>query len=211
MYTRVFKADSEGLISGYIICPPAIYGTGTGPGHKSTAQVSIVVRDALQRKRAAYVGPGENIWDFVRLSRPGSHRVLTTSVQVHIEDVADLYVLVAKRALGPDAAKDTTPYSKFYFVNAARLSWGDVARQVGDILFAKKLVEAPGAISVNVEIPADFSRVFEIEGGPLLFVASTARTVSERAVGLGWKPTRPPLKDTLAGDIDVLLKEAGVC
>jgi hypothetical protein len=129
--------------------------------------------------------------------------------QVHIEDVADLYVRVTKRALSADAAKDTTPYSKFYFVNAARHSWGDVTRQVGDILFARKHVEAAGAVSVAFEVPKDISVAFE-GGGNLLFTASTARTVSERARGLGWKPTKPSVKDSLEADVDAVLKELGV-
>jgi hypothetical protein len=121
--------------------------------------------------------------------------MLTRDFQVHIEDLVKLYVLVAKHALSADGSKDTTPYSKFYFAVAARHSWGEVTRQVGDILFARKHTEAPGAISVTLE-----------SGGNLLYTASMARTVSDRAYGLGWKPTKASLKESLEADVDAVLK-----
>jgi hypothetical protein len=94
------------------------------------------------------------------------------------------------------SAADATLYSKFYFAVAARHRWGEVTRQVGDILFARKKVEAPGAISVAYE-----------NGNNLLYTASTARTISDKAFGLRWKPTKASLKASLEADVDAVLKD----
>lgn len=121
---------------------------------------------------------------------------MTRDFQVHIEDLVKLYVLVAKHALSADGSKDTTPYSKFYFAVAARHAWGEVTRRVGDILFARKLVDAPGAISITAE-----------DENKLIYTASTGRTISDRAYGLGWKPTKASLEESLEADVDEVLKK----
>jgi hypothetical protein len=122
--------------------------------------------------------------------------VLTQDLQVHVEDLARLFIFVAKRALSSDASKDATPYSKFYFAVAARHAWGEVTRRVGDILFARKLVDAPGAISITAE-----------DENKLIYTASTGRTISDRAYGLGWKPTKASLEESLEADVDEVLKK----
>jgi hypothetical protein len=119
--------------------------------------------------------------------------MLTPDLQVYIENLAVLDVLVVKYAL---SAADATLYSKFYFAVAARHKWGEVTRQVGDILFARKKVKAPGAISVAYE-----------NGNNLLYTASTARTISDKAFGLRWKPTKASLKASLEADVDAVLKD----
>lgn len=58
-----------------IVSPPTIHGIGTGPFHRISQQIPRMIRTAIKFGRAATIGKGLNIWNFV-----------------HVEDLADLFV-----------------------------------------------------------------------------------------------------------------------
>jgi len=77
--TLVLDAAANGIRS-IVICPPLIYGKGSGVNPNSI-QVPWLVALAKKRGCATHIGPGENVWS-----------------NVHIDDLVDLYLSALKDA-----------------------------------------------------------------------------------------------------------------
>lgn len=110
----VFELGAETGVSTYIICSPLIYGRGTGLFNKSSIQIPILIRSALVRGEAIYAGNGLGVWD-----------------HTHIEDIAALYTLILAKVL----TREDVPSGKdgFYFANAGRQSWLDIAKGIARV------------------------------------------------------------------------------
>lgn len=95
------KSDpkNEPRIKTAIICPPFIYGTGTGPIRKRSVQLPELVLSSLRYGKAFTVNEGENVWH-----------------HVHISDLADAYILLVEDALSDGAEKMTWGPQAYYFV-----------------------------------------------------------------------------------------------
>lgn len=78
----VFSAAREhaGLKTA-IVCPPCIYGDGRGAANKRSMQIPEMTRASLERKRGFVVSEGRNRW-----------------ANVHVRDLADVYVKLAEAA-----------------------------------------------------------------------------------------------------------------
>lgn len=110
----VFELGVEIGVSTHIICSPLIYGRGTGLFNKASIQIPILIKSALVRGEAIYAGNGLGIWD-----------------HTHIEDIAALYTLILAKVL----AKEDIASGKdgFYFANAGRQSWRDIAKGIARV------------------------------------------------------------------------------
>lgn len=71
--------------------------------------------------------------------------------------------------------------------------WGDVARALAPILYEKKVVDSPEAVSAPAKDlwPA---------------ISSNSQSVANRGFKDGWKPVHPSLWDTLKEDVDAVLQ-----
>ncbi|KIJ49396.1 hypothetical protein M422DRAFT_27757 [Sphaerobolus stellatus SS14] len=181
---EIFHADENGYLSAYIIAPSCIYGTGTGPVNKLSQQVPGAIRIAIKRKEAVYIGKGTNKWN-----------------NVHILDLVSLYTLVLQHALSlnTENTEKTSPYAKFFFGSVQEHVWGDVIRQIGQILHEKGVLEAREAKSVTLDaVPS------------LRWVANNSRSSSDRGFALGWRPKAPAIEETLEEDVLATLQKDGV-
>jgi nucleoside-diphosphate-sugar epimerase len=75
----VLAAAAQGVRS-VVLCPCLIYGRGRG-ANADSIQVPNLIRQAVKSGVPRYIGPGENVWS-----------------TVHIDDVADAYLLALERA-----------------------------------------------------------------------------------------------------------------
>ncbi|KIM29664.1 hypothetical protein M408DRAFT_67513 [Serendipita vermifera MAFF 305830] len=162
----IFAADAAGYVSAYIIAPSTIYGTGSGPGNKISQQIPTLIKEILAHKQTVYVGEGTNEWN-----------------NVHIEDLVDLYIIVTNLAISELGTK-TDPYSKFFWGSVGLHTWGDIARKIGNILYAKGLIDKvePKSIPFRQELAA---------------IATNSITKATRARNLepnSWKPKHGPGK-----------------
>ena len=81
-----------------VICPSLIYGVGTGL-HTSSYQLPFLAANALQQGAVQVVGAGLNVWS-----------------NVHIDDVAELFVLAMAKA----------PPGAFYFAENGEASFAEL-------------------------------------------------------------------------------------
>lgn len=80
-----------------IICPPTIYGVGTGPAKVRSDQLPRLAHAILRNRHAFTVNAGKNIWR-----------------NVHVADLADAYVLLTEEALN-DGGKAGWDAQGYYF------------------------------------------------------------------------------------------------
>lgn len=119
---------------------------------------------------------------------------------MHLVDLVDLYHIILDKALAERAAGLNTsldPHERLYFAAVGEHLFGDVARGLAPLLYARGLVDSPEAFSAPVE-DMPFATVIN------------ARAVSSRAFKDGWKPIQPSLEATFEEDINGVLEEDGL-
>lgn len=139
-----------------VIRPSLIYGRGKGLNAHSH-QLPRLVSLAKERGRPAHVGRGMNVWS-----------------NVHIEDVAELYLLALEQA----------PPGSTFFAETGEASWRDMAAGVGRSL---GLQGEPEALGLDESL-----RLLGISA--VTSFGSNSRVTSEKARRmLGWKAAGPSL------------------
>jgi len=178
---EIFQAHDRGDVDAYIVCPSCIYGIGDGPVRRISQQIPNIIRASLRRKEVPYVGKGTNIWN-----------------NVHIKDLQALYLLVIKHALEARGKEPRVEsYKNFYFGSAGLHKWGEVSNALAPLLYEKKLVTNPEAVS----IPVGEERVLDFNTG------NNSNSTAERGRALGWKPSQASWDVSLKQDLDTMLAE----
>jgi len=90
----VLAAGSDSVKTA-IICPPTVYGAGRGPGNKRSRQVYVLVSTTLKQGQAPQLGKGLSEWN-----------------NVHVHDLADLFVLLTEAALAKKPELDDKLWGK---------------------------------------------------------------------------------------------------
>ena len=161
----VISAASFGIRSA-VICPSLIYGVGKGSNTKSV-QVPFLVANAREQGVVQVVGAGLNVWS-----------------NVHIDDVADLYVLVFSKA----------PAGSFYFAENGEASFSEIGAAI-----AKRL----GLASVE-SLPPEEAASRWGESKAYFTLGSNSRVRSIRARSeLGWAPSHASVIEWILGEMPI--------
>ncbi|GAP90577.1 putative NAD dependent epimerase dehydratase family protein [Rosellinia necatrix] len=179
-----------------VIMPPTIYGVGSGMFNKRSIQIPAFVTTALDNGRAVMIGDGEGIWD-----------------NVHVQDLAALYEIVALRALDGDGKGLPWGRKGIIFASNGRHSWGDIAQRVAHA--CQEAGALPDAIVESLgltEATKLFVRSYLGEADEMMVelgLASSAKTIPTVALSLGWKPARGEAewRQGFRDDVDIILKE----
>ncbi|GJE92242.1 NAD(P)-binding protein [Phanerochaete sordida] len=178
----VFAADKEGYARTFQISPGTVYGAPSGPfvdaGIQNThsIQIPLMIKAALARGRAGMVGQGLPLWG-----------------NVHVEDAADLFVLLFNAILKNGADNVGHGLNGYYFAGNDEASWRDIARAIGDAMRALGLTQDAEPTSFSDDELAKYFFTFEI--GQLW--GTNSRFRASRAKALGWSP-KHSTKDLLA-------------
>ncbi len=116
-------------------------------------QIPRLIYHTLMRRQAMYVGAGENVWP-----------------NVHVADLAELYLLILEAALS-----DTAPegLSGLFYPVCEHFTWSAVSHRIAEVLHLKQLLPRPVATS-------------GLQTG--WFWGSNVRLVSTNGQRLGWRP-----------------------
>jgi nucleoside-diphosphate-sugar epimerase len=170
-----------------IVCPPCIYGTGTGSGNTKSIQVPLLINRFLKRKRGFTVQRGKSEWN-----------------NVHVCDLAEVYLKLTEAAVagGKNAEWNDKGY---YFAENGRHTWEDLSKEIAQKCKDMKLLPTD-------EIDyLDNKDILELH--PFGHVAWGTNSIgkAERARKLlGWTPGRESLSDTLVESIKVEAKALGL-
>lgn len=163
---RVFLNDHVLLsardgIRTIVIVPTMIYGEGTGL-KKESIQVPMLMRVSKEKNAGVYIGKGENIWS-----------------NVHIADLAELYVLALEKA---------KPGSYFYAENGES-TLKDIAGSIS------KRIGNPGKL---LSITMDEAVGHFGNEGAYFALGSNSRCNADKArQTLGWSPRYASIHDTI--------------
>jgi nucleoside-diphosphate-sugar epimerase len=143
-----------------VLCNSLIYGAGLGP-HAHSIQIPSLVRQARKSGVVRHVGRGLNIWS-----------------TVHVEDMADLYLLALEKA----------EPGTFLFVEHGESSFRDMATAIAQALG----LEGPEAWPMEAAI-AEWGRERATYA-----LGSNSRVRAKRARAIGWAPRRASVLDWIA-------------
>ncbi|KAI0327641.1 NAD-P-binding protein [Cubamyces sp. BRFM 1775] len=190
----IMEADEQGYVRAHIILPSTIYGLAQGSlfdagvSNPHSIQIPSLIKAALQRKQAGMVGLGKAIWP-----------------DVHIDDVADLYVLLLDAVLR-DPTTVGHGWEGFYFGENGEHSWYEVQRAIGEALVRRGISEDPEPTPFTME---ELVKYFGSEAVGRYYSGSNARCRAERSRSIGWKPryTTADMLKSVESEMAVVLKE----
>lgn len=158
----VLASAARGVRSA-VLCNTLIYGHGALP--RDSVQLPRLIKQARKSGVVRHVGPGRNIWS-----------------NVHIDDVADLYLL----------ALQNTPAGTFYFVESGEAAFRDMSAAIATALG----MGAPQDWPLE-QAAAEWGYEMASYG-----LGSNSRVRGTRArTLLGWRPHRPGVLDWIANDM----------
>ncbi|KAG6813899.1 hypothetical protein H0H92_005748 [Tricholoma furcatifolium] len=193
---EVLKADKAGYVKSYIVLPSTIYGIAVhklvdlGISNPHSIQIPSLIDASLDRGQGGMVGQGKNIWP-----------------NVHIDDVADLY-LILYDSINVNPA---TGHGRegIYFGENGEHTLYQIGQAVSRVLFETGKGKSPEPTTFSKE---EIDKYFG--GSPYLGTNSRCRGNRSRAIG--WKPTktttdllvsiRPEVEATLNGRKPVPLR-----
>ncbi|KAJ3268739.1 hypothetical protein HK104_005289 [Borealophlyctis nickersoniae] len=169
------------------MCPPLIYGKGTGPFNQRSMQVPWMIRGSIKTGKAIHIGKGANIW---------SH--------VHVQDLARAYLVLLDALLGGDPRAGVNA-DGYYFVESGEHNFKDLAQAIAGAL-KKNGGIGDGEMQGLDENGAKelFGDLWQLAWGAL---GGNSRARGDRIRDLGWKPTAPALFDEVEGDVVAILQE----
>ncbi|RGP76564.1 hypothetical protein FLONG3_5226 [Fusarium longipes] len=153
------------------VAPPIIYGKGQGPINQRSVQIPSLAKVALERGHAVRAGRGLAAW-----------------TNVHVADLARLFVLLIENAVKGGDDKKVWGEDGIYLPGLSEISWADISDKVAqaakdqghiDTLEVEELWKP----EVDSALPAGS-----------VFFGSNARSKPRRATEvLGWKPSEAGL------------------
>jgi len=168
-----------------IICPPTIYGLGIGPFNKHSVQIPMWIRAYSKVGHVATVGKGENYWN-----------------DVHIEDLADFYVLVLEKAL---AGEVEFGKNGWYFCESGEHRLGDVVAKIAEAM------NKYGGFKDSSVRPFLKEEVDSLLGdiGGWLTTGGNSRCKSDKARALGWvaKNNFGTILESIDPEVKTILKK----
>ncbi|WP_312287581.1 NAD-dependent epimerase/dehydratase family protein [Chryseobacterium gleum] len=138
-------------IRSIVIVPTMVYGEGLGI-KKDSIQIPALINFSQKKGHGVYFGEGENIWS-----------------NLHIEDLADLYVLALEKA------KEGSIY---YAENGA-----SSLKNIAEIISKKYYLEPARSLSIQ-----DAVDNFGPAGGYFGFASNSICSADKARTELGWKP-----------------------
>ncbi|KZT66769.1 NAD(P)-binding protein [Daedalea quercina L-15889] len=177
----VIDADEKGYAHTFIVAPSTIYGFATHAlaeariANPVSIQIPSLIRASLDRRQAGVVGAGKALWP-----------------DVHIDDVADLYIVVFD-ATTADPEHIGHGWEGFYFGENGEHAWYDISKAIARAFVELGLggTDEPTAFT-DEELVKYWGSV---DAGN--YSGTNSRCRADRGRSIGWKP-KYTTKDMIA-------------
>lgn len=164
-----------------IVSPPTIFGRNDGFIRREAVSIPKLVKLAMKNKQAFTAYSGD-----YHLSH------------VHINDLADLYVMLLEHLLVGNKIK--TGREGYYFAENGVHDWKDISAQIGKLLKQKGLVKTEEVAQLQ---PEQIQKLANDETAPYYW-GTNAVTKADLARSYGWQPkfTTADLLNDLESTVD---------
>ncbi|KXH40734.1 hypothetical protein CNYM01_05609 [Colletotrichum nymphaeae SA-01] len=166
-----------------IISPCTIHGLGQGPLKSMGFSVGEYIEKVIDRGRGFQVAEAQNQWH-----------------QIHIDDCADAFILLAEEAAKPDEGKAQWGRKGYYFAESSPYDLKDIAETVAQVLYKLGKISSQRVDKLSQE---DVSAIHPI--GHFVW-GGNSKARGDRLRALGWKPTRPDILATLPEVVKFVVK-----
>ncbi|KAL7943165.1 hypothetical protein V8C42DRAFT_329874 [Trichoderma barbatum] len=190
----VIEAAASPALKVAILCPPLLYGKGSGAGNTQSIQIPTLVDMTLSEGFAPIVGAGKNEWDYV-----------------HIDDLGDLYVKIFDATQDP--SKNTNPEifgpNGYFYCPYGTLSFTKIAERIAEEIKKQGFLTDVPLKSVT------FAEQVKLKGyAPVAeTLGHNSKGVGERASKyLGWAPKQSAsasVEDDVAAVVSQRAKQLG--
>ncbi|XWW99701.1 hypothetical protein V2A60_007713 [Cordyceps javanica] len=173
-----------------ILCPPTIYGQGSGPVNTRTVQVPDLAKATLKEGYAPVVGKGETEWD-----------------NVHVDDLADLFVKLLDATQDPNLNKNPEIFGLhgYFFASNGVHRWSEVSEWILDEAVKQEFLKEAKTKTLSLK------EAESIAGPSAPSLGRNSKGIPQRAEKyLGWKPNGPDLKSTIAATVADEAKALGL-
>ncbi|KNC97115.1 uncharacterized protein SPPG_07508 [Spizellomyces punctatus DAOM BR117] len=179
----VFDAGRSGKVTTTIICPPLIYGLGTGPFNRHSQQLPMMILAATKKGKAVFIGKGANIWS-----------------NVHVKDLADGYLLLLDKLLDGTAPVNDEGY---YFCENGEHTWRWLAYEIARSLYTS------AEVGDGRPHPVSDDEVVDVFGTAMAWqvLGGNSRSRAEKLRNLGWSPKCHSLAETVDPEVRSVLTE----
>lgn len=124
-----------------------------------------------------------------------------TPLQVHLDDLLDVYELVLAKALAEPRAR-SSPFAKFVLVSSGKHTWGEMAEVVARALHARGVIPTQKVSTISWEEASTVNPW-------ALYVGTNSFAIPTRARLLGWTPKRLDWRADVDTDVELHLKTLG--
>ncbi|ODA76137.1 hypothetical protein RJ55_08420 [Drechmeria coniospora] len=174
---KIAIAANSDLVKVAILCPPTIYGAGTGPVNRRSRQVPSLVKETLKHGFAPIIGEGKAEWD-----------------HVHGDDLGELYVKLVEATQDPSKKNDADVFGPhaYFFVENGSHAWADVAQWIADEATRQ------GYLPVSQAKRVSEKEVTLMDEGSVSWGRNSKGIAMRARRHLDWEPRGVSLKDTIA-------------
>ena len=152
-----------------IVCPPCVYGRGTGTGKVVSWQLPQLVKHFIKRGKGFIVNEGEAVWG-----------------NVHVVDLAEIYLHLFHLALNESQDPHLWDATGGYYLAASgEHHWGHTMKTVAQILYQKGKISSA---EVDQLSPDDLQALGSVTGGLEWGCNSRGKAV-HACNDLHWRPT----------------------
>lgn len=173
-----------------ILCPPMIYGKGTGVVNTRSIQIPDLAKGALEKGFAPIVGQGKTEWHYV-----------------HVQDLSEVFLLLADATQDSSKASDPEIFGPkaYYFVEDGAFLWADIAKKIAEVASKQGYLPEPLTKSVTQK------EATLMEGVATTTYGQNAKGIAERAKKyLGWKAKEPLPLETIEEVVAIEAKSLGL-
>lgn len=189
---KIIQAVASDAVKPTVICPPLIYGKGSGVGNQKSAQLPYLIEAGLSDGYVPVVKPGKTEWD-----------------HVDVDSLGDLYVKLVDATQDP--SKNNNPeifgVRGFFFAASGTHSYLQLADKV-----AAEIKKQGYSNKVTVK-QYSLAELRELKGDNLIIhtYAYSSRGEAQRAKKfLGWEPKGMSLAEGVAETVEILAKAKGL-